>query len=277
VTSESRRTTSKTPCAACTRRATPRNSPPSRPLLSDHLADQMKTAAIWSPARWMVVVLSCRAARPRHCSGLLIRRCCAACGPRGRRLAGGRLAGRDACGSRPGPQAGGSPSGCCAVEGGGGSSGNEYVLSARTASRVVLGRPVRLGARNQAMTCSKAGASPACSGVMTNAGGLLWPSATRSIVVASTPVGATGGMVCRLTGRGPFLRGPGGVPVCAHDGGVDRDDPVEVAFGGGLGEQGGERPSPTCRRRPTSAAGCGRPSMSRRARAGPSMVCRCGT
>lgn len=43
-------------------------------------------------------------------------------------------------------------------------------------------------------------------------------------------------MVCRLAGR----TGPGGVLVCAHDGGVDRDDPVEVAFGVGLGKQGGE-------------------------------------
>jgi hypothetical protein len=34
------------------------------------------------------------------------------------------------------------------------------------------------------------------------------------------------------------LAGIGGVLVCAHDGGVDRDDPVQVAFGVGLGEQG---------------------------------------
>lgn len=42
-------------------------------------------------------------------------------------------------------------------------------------------------------------------------------------------------MVVRLAGRGPLLTAPG-----AHEGGVDRDDPVEVAFGVGLGERGGE-------------------------------------
>jgi hypothetical protein len=36
------------------------------------------------------------------------------------------------------------------------------------------------------------------------------------------------------------LTGPGGVLMSPDDGGVDRDDPVEIAFGVGLGEQGGE-------------------------------------
>lgn len=48
-------------------------------------------------------------------------------------------------------------------------------------------------------------------------------------------------MAVRLAGwGGPLLTSPGGVLVSANDGGVDRDDPVEVAFGVGLGEQSGE-------------------------------------
>jgi hypothetical protein len=64
---------------------------------------------------------------------------------------------------------------------------DEYALSARTTSGVTLGRPIRLGTRNCAMTCSNAGASPAWPGVMTNASGRQRPSATRWIFVLSPP------------------------------------------------------------------------------------------
>lgn len=46
-------------------------------------------------------------------------------------------------------------------------------------------------------------------------------------------------MIERLACRGP-LTSPGRVLVSSDDGGVDRDDPVQVTFGIGLGEQGGE-------------------------------------
>ncbi|KOV97932.1 hypothetical protein ADL02_06905 [Streptomyces sp. NRRL WC-3723] len=40
------------------------------------------------------------------------------------------------------------------------------------------------------------------------------------------------------------LTGPGGVLMGTDDGGVDRDDPVEVAVGVGPGQEGGEDPLP---------------------------------
>lgn len=89
------------------------------------------------------------------------------------------------------------------------------------------------------MTCSKAGASPAWPGVMTKASGRQPPSATRWIFVVSPPRDRPRAWSAGSPAGAPF-DGPGGVLVCAHDGGVDRDHPVEVAFGVGLSEQGGE-------------------------------------
>jgi hypothetical protein len=47
-------------------------------------------------------------------------------------------------------------------------------------------------------------------------------------------------MVVRLAGRNPFLTGTGSVLTSPDDRGVDGNDPVEAAFGVGLGEQGCE-------------------------------------
>lgn len=43
---------------------------------------------------------------------------------------------------------------------------------------------------------------------------------------------------------GPLLAGPGRMLVCAHDGEVHRDSPVEVVVGVGLCDQRGEHPLP---------------------------------
>lgn len=80
----------------------------------------------------------------------------------------------------------------------------------------------------------------------------------------------------RLAGRGPFLTGPGGVPVGADDGGVDRDGPVQVAFRIVLAGRAVKAFS----RVPSAAHFLSRlwaPATTRSARAGPSMASRCGT
>lgn len=107
----------------------------------------------------------------------------------------------------------------------------------------MLGRPVRRGTRKRVMTCTNAGASPAWPGVSTKAGGLQRLSAARWILVVSPPRERPRAWSAGSP-FGPLLTGPGGVLVSADDRGVDGDDPVEVAFGVGLGEQGGEDPRP---------------------------------
>lgn len=57
----------------------------------------------------------------------------------------------------------------------------EYALPARTASGVILGRPIGRGTRRRAITCVNAGASPAWPGVMWKARGLQRPSQVRWI------------------------------------------------------------------------------------------------
>lgn len=53
------------------------------------------------------------------------------------------------------------------------------------------------------MTCGKAGASPACPGVMRKASGLQALSASRDLGGRSA-AGASEGMIVWLAGRGPF-------------------------------------------------------------------------
>lgn len=89
------------------------------------------------------------------------------------------------------------------------------------------------------MTSGNAGASPAWPGVTTKASGRQRLLAARWILVVK-PRGNVRGHGRPARRLGPLLTGPGGVLVGANDGGVDRDDPVEVAFGVGLGEQSGE-------------------------------------
>ncbi|MFD7630729.1 hypothetical protein ACFV7Q_32700 [Streptomyces sp. NPDC059851] len=62
----------------------------------------------------------------------------------------------------------------------------------------------------------------------------------RHAVVTSAWEAMDGRTLVRLVGQDqPLFTGPGGVLTGADDPGVDRDGPVEVALGVGLGEQGG--------------------------------------
>lgn len=63
----------------------------------------------------------------------------------------------------------------------------ELVLSARTTSGLVRGRPRCRGTRRRPMTSVKAGASPACPAVRTNVRGRQRASAARWILVVSPP------------------------------------------------------------------------------------------
>lgn len=74
--------------------------------------------------------------------------------------------------------------------------------------------------------------------------GLRRLSAARGDLGGQLAAGPSEGMICRLTGRGPLVTGSGGVLMGPEDRGVDRDDPVEVAFGVGLGDQGDEQAIP---------------------------------
>jgi len=120
----------------------------------------------------------------------------------------------------------------------------EYVLSARTRSGLVRGRPGGRGTRRRAMTPVKAGASPAWPSVRTNASGRHRPSATRWIFVVSPFAGPADGVVAWFTDRCPFLRAPAAVLVSAHDGGVHKHGPADIVVHVGLGHQGGEHPLP---------------------------------
>lgn len=122
-------------------------------------------------------------------------------------------------------------------------------MSARTTAGAVRGLPAGRGTLIRAMTCSKAGASPACPAVTRNARGRHRPSAARWIFVVSPPRERPRAWSAGSPARAP-LTGPGGVLVGTDDRGVDRDDPVEVAFGVGLREQGGEHLFPGAVGRP---------------------------
>ncbi len=100
---------------------------------------------------------------------------------------------------------------------------DEYALSASTMKGLVLGLPIRRGIRMAAITRSNAGASPAWPGVSTKAHHATVRSRGR-----------------RAHQPGPLFTGPGAVLVHAHNRGVDRDDPVQLAVRIGLGEQGSE-------------------------------------
>ncbi len=107
-------------------------------------------------------------------------------------------------------------------------------LVGRTASGLVRGLPSGRGTRTLAMTCSKAGAPPACPGVRTEL------SPPRDRPRAWSP-GSSAGALCA---------GPGHVRVRAHHGRVDRDRPLQVFVRAGLGEQGGEDTFPGAADRP---------------------------
>ena len=93
------------------------------------------------------------------------------------------------------------------------------------------------------MTWSNPGASPAWPGVRRKHKGRQWQSAARWIfVVSRRGSGRWHGRLARWLG--PLFAGPGGVLVGADDGGVDSDDPVQVALGVRLSEQGREHPLP---------------------------------
>ncbi len=125
----------------------------------------------------------------------------------------------------------------------------EQALSASTVVGRVLGRSLGLATRMPAMTCVNAGASPAWPGVTTKASGRQRPSAARWIFVVRPPRDRPRAWSCGSPAGAP-LTGPGGVLVGADDCGVDGDDPVQVAFGVGLGEQGGEDAVPCAVDRP---------------------------
>ncbi len=120
----------------------------------------------------------------------------------------------------------------------------EYASSARTTSGLVRGRPRRRGTRRRPITSTKAGASPACPAVSTKAGGRQLPSAARWIFVVSPPRERPMAWSPGSPAGAPFAS-PGRVLMNAHDRGVNRDDPVQVAVSIGLGEQHGEHTLPS--------------------------------
>lgn len=93
------------------------------------------------------------------------------------------------------------------------------------------------------MTYSNAGASPDWPGMRTKAKGRQRLSAGRWILVVRPPRERPRAWWSGSPPRAP-LAGPARVLVGTDDGGVDGDDPVEVAVSVGLGEQSGEHLHP---------------------------------
>lgn len=93
---------------------------------------------------------------------------------------------------------------------------DECALSAGTTNGLVLGLPSRRGIRRAAITWSKAGEMS-----------LRLPAPPRD-----RPTAWSAG-----SSAGALLAGPGAVLAHVHSRRVDRDDPVQVAVGIGLGEQ----------------------------------------